>query len=112
MGTLKTILFAMFVSSTALAGDFHLFRTCSCRLLEGEYSVYLSSDRRLAKVSLSGVEDYVVSEFHLGPVASFDFESPLGIERIIIAIDGGHELYRLDSKTRKFQKVADLNCYK
>jgi len=107
---LKIGLVTLFMSSTALAGEFHLFRTCTYPLLEGEYQVYLSSDRKLAKVSFSGIEDYVVSEFQLGPVASFVFQSSLGIERIIIAIDEGHELHKLDSKTSEFQKVADLTC--
>src|SRR5262249_45033573 len=105
------ILLAMLMSSPAFAGDFHLFKTCTYPFLEGEYQVYLSSDRKLAKVSFSGVSDYVVSEFHLGPVSSFDFESPFGVERIIIAVDGVHELHKLDSKTGKFQKVTDLTCY-
>lgn len=79
-------------------------------VIEGELLLWISNSRDQAQVSRSTGERYptrVVSAG--GPVQTFDFDSEVGTERIIVAIDGS-ELHLKDPATGSFRKVGDLFC--
>ena len=101
------------VSTSAFANNRAvLFKTCSNPLIvEGELKIYLSQSNRQAKVTLSDLVSYPTKIVSLGPVQTFDYKTSIGIERIITAVDGGHELHIFDTHSRQFKKVGDLNCY-
>ena len=113
---MNKILFCLIIGVTTLtnvwAQDLNLIATCSNpRLLEGELQVSLSTNRKYAKVSLSGLIDFptIVSSIG-GPVISFDYLIGNQEERIIIAVDNGHELHRLNQEAKRFEKLGDLTC--
>lgn len=101
------------VTTSAFAQSLHLVKTCSNPMLvEGELKVYLSQDRKKAVVSLSGIKNYPTKIVSVGgPVMAFDYNTGYGVERIIIAVDGGHELHSLDKNTNQFKKIGNLTCY-
>ena len=90
---------------------FNKILTCITPLVEGELHVYLSRDRTKAKVSLSDIFEYEALSFYVGgPVVNFDYETELGLERLIWAVDGGHELHLFDNQKDRFVKTAELTC--
>lgn len=95
------------------AQDLVLFKTCSNPLLiEGELQLFISKDRTLAKVSLSGLEDYPTSIISIGgPILTLDYKIGEITERIVITVDGKNEIYTQNKRSNKFEKIGNLNCY-
>lgn len=79
------------------------------RLLEGELSIYVADDNSTSYVSESGIAKYPAQIQTNGPVNTFDYVANGQRERIIVAVDGQHELHKWSKG--KFQKVGDLTCY-
>lgn len=107
------LMMAVFVvCSSASAEDFRLVGTCSNpQLVEGELQVRLSKDRKNAVVSLSGVKNFPTQIVSVGgPVMAFDYMTGGRTERIIIAVDGGHELHFLDKASGNYRKAGNLTC--
>ena len=114
MSKLFLIAVSIFISTAFAKQQIKMKRIATCTaplIVEGELIVYLSADKKLAKVSLSNMFDYPTKIVSVsGPVMAFDYNTRFSLERIIIAVDGGHELHSLDQTTNQFKKIANLNC--
>lgn len=116
---LYRLMFTVFLGTTAFLGSvasaapqqFILFKTCTFPMSKGKYFVQVSADKKSAKVSFSGGGDFEVDRFLLGPVSHFDFVNPkLGLLRMIVAIDEGHELHKFDPESADFVFSALMKC--
>ncbi len=108
---LFTILFLSFYSQ-AYAQNFNLIAICSNpMIIEGELFVSVSKDRKEAKVSLSGLFDFPTEIVSIGgPIMTFDYSIDERTERVIIAVDGLHEIHIKHDGEDYFQKLGDLQC--
>lgn len=109
---MKFLAFALvsLLGSLSFAGnDYQIFSSCSSPRIEGELQVVVAKDKKSALVIHFGVKTYVATGFNIGPVSNFDFTTAAGQERIIVAVDGFHELHK--KVNGKYKKVAYLTCY-